>query len=296
MTTPAQERYRGALQAACALAGLDAGDAVLLHIRGNAVYHLPRVGVIARLRLIPGQPDPVRKQVTAAVQTAAWLRHHGFPATQPLGLDQPIAVDGHLATFWRYETVTETGTRDLTVLGNLIRRLHNFPRPDVFLPAANPLGSMRADLSNSDAIAVADRRWLLAKADDLEQQYHHTQWTLGTGLIHGDAHADNLLQTPQGVVLGDWDSVSHGPRELDLIPTSMWHRYGRPRTEWDIFCAAYGVDPADLPGLPLLQKLRELHALAAYARNASDDSYRPELTRRVTSLADGDDALPWRAL
>jgi hypothetical protein len=76
----------------------------------------------------------------------------------------------------------------------------------------------------------------------------------------------------------------------------MWYRYGRPRAEWDTFCAAYGVNPADLPGLPQLQELRELHALAAYARNATDDSYRAELTQRVTSLAAGDRALPWRAL
>jgi Ser/Thr protein kinase RdoA (MazF antagonist) len=296
MTTSAQERYRRALKAACALAGIDSDDAVLLHIRGNAVYHLTRCDVIARLRYIPGPPDPVTKQVTSALQTTAWLRRHGFPATEPLDLAQPVAVDGHLATFWRYETVTATGTRDLTTLGKLIRRLHSLPHPGVSLPSANPLGSLRADLSSSDAITAADRRWLLARADELEEQYHHTEWTLGSGLIHGDAHAGNLLHTPQGVILGDWDSVSHGPRELDLVPTSMWYRYGRPRAEWDTFCAAYGVSPADLPGLPLLQELRELHALAAYARNANDDSYRAELTRRVTSLAAGDRALPWRAL
>jgi hypothetical protein len=296
MSTPAQQQYHRALEAACALAGFDGRDAALLHVRGNAVYHLPRPGVIARLRLIPADPDPVRKQITAAVQAAAWLGRHGFPAAQPLDLDQPIAVDGHLATFWRYETVNETGARDLTTLGKLIRRLHSLPQPDVLLPPANPLGSMRSDLGNSDAITAADRRWLLARADDLEEQYDHTEWTLGTGLIHGDAHADNLLHTPRGVVLGDWDSVSNGPWELDLIPTSMWYRYGRPRAEWDTFCVAYDVNPDDVPGLPLLQKLRELHALAAYARNANDDSYRTELTRRIMSLASGDSALPWRAL
>jgi Phosphotransferase enzyme family len=296
MTTSAQERYRTALQAACALAGIDSGDAVLLHIRGNAVYHLRRSDVIARLRYIPGPPDLVRKQVTAALQATIWLRRHGFPATEPLELDQPIAVDGHLATFWRYETVTVTGTRDLTTLGRLIRRLHSLPHPGISLPSASPLGSLRADLSSSDAISAADRRWLLARAGELDEQYRRTEWTLGSGLIHGDAHAGNLLHTAQGVVLGDWDSVSHGPRELDLVPTSMWYRYGRPRVEWDAFCAAYDVSPADLPGLPLLQELRELHALAAYARNANDDSYRAELTRRVTSLVVGDRALPWRAL
>lgn len=51
-------------------------------------------------------------------------------------------------------------------------------------------------------------------------------------MIHGDAWAGNLLSAPEtspiGAVLGDWDWVSAGPREVDLIPT--WHaaaRYGK---------------------------------------------------------------------
>jgi aminoglycoside phosphotransferase (APT) family kinase protein len=296
MTASGHERYQAALEAACAVAGLDARDAVLLHVRGNAVYHLPRVGVIARLRVVAGHPGTVRAQFTAALQVTAWLCRNGYPATEPLDLDQPVAVGGHLATFWRYVTVTSTDTRDLATLGRLIRRLHNLSHADISLPAANPLGSLRADLDGSDAITPANRQWLLARADDLEDQYQHTQWVLGTGLIHGDAHAGNLLHASSGVILGDWDSVSHGPRELDLVPTSMWYRYGRTRTEWDAFCAAYGVNPADLPDLPLLQKLRELQALAAYARNATDGAFRDELARRITSLKASNRTMAWRAL
>jgi hypothetical protein len=97
-------------------------------------------------------------------------------------------------------------------------------------------------------------------------------------------------------VLCDWDSVSCGPRELDLVPTSMWRRYGRVRSEWDDFCAAYHVSPHDLPGLPLLQQLRELRALAAYVRNAADPAFKTELTRRISSLQAGTNTAPWRAL
>lgn len=295
MTASGHERYQAALQAACEVAGLDGRDAELLHIRGNAVYHLPRIGVIARLRVVPGNPGAVRAQFSAALRVTAWLCRNSYPATEPLDLDQPVAVDGHLATFWRYVTVT-TDTRDLTALGRLIRRLHSLPHADISLPAASPLGSLRADLDGSDVITPADRQLLLDRADDLEEQYQRTQWALGTGLIHGDAHAGNLLHTSSGVILGDWDSVSLGPRELDLVPTSMWYRYGRPRTEWDAFCAAYDVNPADLPDLPLLQKLRELQALAAYARNATNDAFRNELARRIASLKDGNQATAWRAL
>jgi hypothetical protein len=296
MTSLGQAHYRAALEAACAVARLDARDAVLLHIRGNAVYHLPHDDAIARLRAVPGAPGPVMEQFSLSVQVTNWLRRRGFPATEPLDLDQPIAVDGHVATFWRYVTVTDDIGRDLTTLGGLIGRLHRLPVPDVPLPAADPLGSLRADLDGSDAIASADRVWLLARAEILEKVYRHNRWTLGTGLIHGDAHAANLLHAPGGVLLGDWDSVSYGPRELDLVPTSMWYRYGRTRTEWDTFCAAYGVNPGELPGLPLLQQLRELQAVAAYVRNASDDAFRTELTRRITSLKAGDRTLPWHAL
>ncbi|HEV2373031.1 MAG TPA: phosphotransferase, partial [Streptosporangiaceae bacterium] len=124
----------------------------------------------------------------------------------------------------------------------------------------------------------------------------HTQPALGTGLVHGDAHAGNLLHTTGKVVLADWDSVSYGPRELDLVPTSLWYRFARPKAEWEAFCGAYGTDPANLPSLPLLQQLRELHALAAYIRNADDPAFQAELAKRIASLRTGNFSQSWRAL
>jgi len=171
-----------------------------------------------------------------------------------------------------------------------------FHRPRSPLPAANLLGSLRADLKNPGAIPTGERDWLLARADELEHQYQETRSVLGTGLVHGDAHAGNLLHTPGGVVLGDWDSVSYGPRELDLVPTSLWYRFGRPVAEWRAFCAAYDFNPGDLPSLPILQRLRELHALAAYVRNTDNPASRAELTKRIVSLRTGNQTVAWRAL
>ncbi len=296
MIAPGMVRYQAALEAACARAQLDVRDAVVLHVRANAVYHLPREGVVARIRFTPGGRDAVVKRFTAAVRVTRWLCDQGFPAVEPLDVDQPVTVPGHAATFWRYVSVTGQTQRDTSTLGRLLRRLHSLPPSPFPLPKANLLGSLRADLENTGAVSAAERDWLLARADELEQQYQKTHSVLGTGLAHGDAHAGNLLHAPGGVILGDWDSISFGPRELDLVPTSLWHRFGRPEAEWHAFRAAYDFDPRDVPALPVLQRLRELHGLAAYVRNAADPAVQEELVKRITSLKTGKQSVAWRAL
>lgn len=185
MHTPGLARYQAALEAACAHAGLDARGAVVLHIRANAVYHLPREQVVARVRFTPAGAHAVVDRFTAAVGVTRWLRRQRFPAAEPLDLDQPVTVDGHVATFWKYVTVTGEARRDATALGYLVRRLHNLPRPAVALPAANVLGSLRADLENNADVTPGERRWLLASAGELEQQYQHTRSVLGSGLVWG---------------------------------------------------------------------------------------------------------------
>src|SRR5207249_4524737 len=75
-----------------------------------------------------------------------------------------------------------------------------------------------------------------------------------------------LIHTSDGVVLADWDSVSYGPREQDLVPTRMRRRFGQPASEWSRFCKVYGIDPGQLEGLTVLQQMRELRALSPYIR------------------------------
>lgn len=220
-------RYQAALTAACARAGLDARDATVLHVRANAVYHLPSDGVVVRLRAASGSPDEVMTRFATAIEVTRWLRAQDFPAIEPVSMDQPVIAAGHVATFWRYVPVTERAGRDVTSLGRLIRELHSLPPPPVTLPAAEPLGSLRADIRDSNSLPADQREWLLARASELERQSSDTKWVLGPGLLHGDAHVGNLLHAPGGTMLCDWDSVSYGPREMDLVPTSMWRRYGR---------------------------------------------------------------------
>jgi hypothetical protein len=116
---------------------------------------------------------------------------------------------------------------------------------------------------------------------------------LGCGLVHGDAHPGNLIHGPERVVLCDWDAVSYGPREQVLIPIRLGYRYGRPPAGWDQLCRIAGIDPR---GLPLLERMRELRAVAAYLRLPDLPQARAEASHRIGDLMSGTQHQPWRAL
>jgi Phosphotransferase enzyme family len=162
-------------------------------------------------------PDTVTRLATSVAITR-WLAGIEFPAVAPLPVDQPVTSQGCAVTFWRYlpQHLPEPGPADL---GHLLRRLHQLEPPPVPLPAYRPLASLPRRIEASHAISDDDRAWLLVRCPQLVRAYHRLSFPLPAGMIHGDAWRGNLLRGQNRVVLADWDAVSTGPRETDLIPT-----------------------------------------------------------------------------
>jgi aminoglycoside phosphotransferase (APT) family kinase protein len=283
-----------ALAEACAKVSLNADGAQVIYARANAVYRLASTPTVVRLRYAPDSVERLGR-LTASVQVTAWLKTMRFPAVKPLDIDQPVTAQGYIATFWHYVHELERPADDITVLARLVRQLHALPLVPVQLPPTNPLGSLREDIGHCAWLADAQRSWLVSRCDELERQYGETSWTLGRGLLHGDAYTDNLIHTRNGTVLADWDAVSYGPREQDIVPTQLRCRFGEPPSRWKRFCEAYGVDPNELPGLPVLLHMRELRTLTPYLRSSSPHA-QAEVGRRIDDLASGTQSRPWTAL
>ncbi|MEV4471245.1 aminoglycoside phosphotransferase family protein [Nonomuraea sp. NPDC049504] len=285
------------LDAASARLGLNADGAHLLHLRANAVYHLPEANAVVRLRHAPGNRAALER-LRSAILTTRWLADQDFPAIRPLPLDQPITVNGWIVTAWHYVTdlaVSPAVPHPSDVAG-LLRSLHT-TRPPTRIPAFDPLGTLRADLGrHAGALTDEHRLWLLHRCIEIEQAYRHLDPPLGQGLLHGDAHTGNLFRDHDHWVFGDWDSIAYGPLLSDLIPAIMQHhRFGHPRRDWITFCQHYGVDP-DLEHHPTaltLRQARELRSLAAYLRAAERPDVRAELQRRLVSLIEGR-SITWR--
>jgi aminoglycoside phosphotransferase len=267
--------------------GLDARDSRLIRLFGTAVYHLPGVDAVARIAPVTS-PESVTRLDTS-VRLTRWLCGIGFPAVEPLSVEQPVTSHGCAVTFWRY--LPQNGPKPGTAeLGRLLRELHGLSAAPVVLPAYRPLVSVRRAIESSRAIDEDERAWLRDRCAQLIDAYDQLQFVLSPGLIHGDAWRGNLLRDGPRVVLADWDATSMGPREIDLIPTLQGVRFALPKQQRDAFIAAYGSDIRFWDGYPVLHDIRELSTTSALLRDAHFDvAAGRELRVRLRSLRTGDD-------
>jgi aminoglycoside phosphotransferase (APT) family kinase protein len=304
-----------ALRAACASTGLDATSAKIIHHSSNAVYLLPAAPAVAR---VTSGPD-ASVRVQRVVDLVRWLKEsHALPVTSPFPGVPPVAVTPRVAvSFWVHydeqDTAPSPTSRDLA---SLLRRLHDAPSPIREPPPWVPLQSLAdvlSDASSTADLSLDDREWLNRRLQEIRVKIGHLTWPLGTGLIHGDAWAGNLLwsgatcrsepstegpHSDRPYVLGDWDWTSVGPREVDLIPT--WHaarRYGRG-PEWTRhFVDSYGYDISRWDGFETLMDMRDLVQLTGPIRRSTDSLYhRQVLRQRLDSLQAGDTTTVWSSV
>jgi aminoglycoside phosphotransferase (APT) family kinase protein len=95
----------------------------------------------------------------------------------------------------------------------------------------------------------------------------------GQALCHGDFHPDNVLLSPDGPVIIDWDSATVGDPMADVAATALMLRTARPtpaaRRQWlldagrALFCRAYLRRYARLVGLDRGRVAAWLPAVAA---------------------------------
>ncbi|MFY1633597.1 phosphotransferase [Solwaraspora sp. WMMB335] len=298
------ENLQAALDAACLRAGYPSGARLIRHF-ANAVYLLDAVPVVARIGYGPGVVDKAR----TAINVTRWLLDQGFPATAPTDLPsgeaQPLILGPAdaptVVSFWRYYAQPEhTGWPDTRILGRLAAALHQVPDNPPSLPQYQPLRTLTSTVqapAARQALTDDEHTWLTRRIKELRDEYHGLQFPLGHGLIHADLYTGNLLWNagPHRAVLGDWDSVSIGPLEIDLIPTYAETRFGVDPATVDAFAHAYGHDLRHWPGYDTLYNIRELSTLTALIRLApGNPRLRGELAHRLNTLSRADRSTRWQ--
>lgn len=285
-----ENRTRRALSVACEMAGLDCSQAQLMRLHSNTVIHLRNENTVARLAV-----DEAADGVAASLAVTEHLAQLGFPTVRPR-VGSVFRAEGLVVSFWVYvETVSKPA--DPGGLAGLLRTLHSTDSARLLLPAmTSPLrGVARALARHPDALDEPDRAWLTDEVARCETLWESMPFELPQGLIHGDAHPNNVLHTAHGSMLGDWDHVSRGPREWDLVQELYFARRF-PTNHDDLAAAArsYGWDLRTRPFADDLVAIREVSGLGAYIRTAALRLVaRSELAYRIETLREDQTSARW---
>ena len=258
-----EELGRRALELAAAAAreaGLEPAGAIVLRVAAAVTVELPRAAAVARVEA-PRDLSAAEHQVAAA----RLCERRRVPAARLVAARlQPLVFADGIVTLWRRLRILD-GTPGPEEMGRLARRLHrrcaadlppDTPELDPFQPIAGwldrPCGTPEPPGTD----------WLRERVERLRGQWPGAiaEDPLGTTLVHGDFHADNVVLTADGPVMLDLEMAGRGPASWDLVGQQVAVlRYGRPVEEFHRFCAAYGSELPDWPGVALLRESYELH-------------------------------------
>ncbi|MEJ3745557.1 aminoglycoside phosphotransferase family protein [Actinomycetes bacterium KLBMP 9797] len=268
-----------------------ADDAELLRLTNNAIFALPRAGVVIRLT----RSHTLHERVHKIVRLARWFEDVEAPTIRLApSMNQPVAADGLLATVWRYVTHTSP-TPTYHELGQVLRRFHALGAPPLPLPLWDPVDDARRRLADAEALEEDHRAFLVDWCDRLAPRIAEFTSRAAQGLVHADAHVGNLIRSPHNVVvLCDFDATCLGPWQVDLASVAAGQaRFGRSGVH-EALAAAYGFDVTKDPDWPLLREARELKLVAAAVPLLSSaPGVAQEFAVRLRSIATDDRDARW---
>jgi Ser/Thr protein kinase RdoA (MazF antagonist) len=269
----------------------DTDEARLLRLTNNAVYALPTEGIVIRITRSQG----LQARVDKVIALARWLREVDGPANRlASGVKQPVRSRDLLATVWEY-LPGRWPVPTVADLGRVLRAFHRLGEPPFRLPAWDPVGDARSRLADAEDLHDADRQFLLDWCERLAPRVAGLIDRTDRGLVHGDAHAGNLLRDRSGdVVLCDFDPTCRGPWQVDLVAVAVGEaRFGRAGAHKQLV-AAYGYDVTTDPDWPLLREARELKMVAAAVPLlASTPGIATEFDARLQSIRRDDHSACW---
>lgn len=284
---------RQVLETACEYAGVDCTGAELVRMGENAMFRLASAPIIAR----------VGRSITAGrkeARIATWLASHQFPAAQLAPTDREFVTVGDLVvTFWEFIEESDEPVSS-GELGEVLRRLHSIPEPsDLALPFFEPMPKVGSRLKAiGGALSEEERAFLSGRKDELDEQFAGLNFRLGFGPVHGDFHKANLMRDRSGTVkVIDFEDFCWGPREWDASVEAVRYRAlgWVSDDEYAAYVKAYGFDPLEWEGFPVIRAIRELNMTTWLAQQLGQSpEIDDEVHMRIADLRDPERPRCWR--
>jgi aminoglycoside phosphotransferase (APT) family kinase protein len=267
----------------------DLGEPVLIRRGMNALF---RAGDLV-IRV--GQPSTDPALGIALVRRLAEL---GVPVVPPAS-ELVVERDGLSATLWPHLPDSDAPI-DWFAVGNAVRSVHRLDRaelPDGY-PVPTPARFPWWDFD--DLLAELQPDLDIAASTGLRAAVErHRGWATMTAPVvcHGDVHPGNVMMTPEGPRLIDWDLMCTASPGWDHgMLLTLADRWGGGRAVYAEFARGYGRSFEHDDAACGFAELRNVAATLMRVRAARTDvSARGEAERRLRYWRGDSDAPEWRA-
>lgn len=269
--------------------------AYLIRFGTNAIYHIPDLKLVIRISR-PGVDLNLEEKQYNCVE---YLIGEKIDLTPPAREHEPIIVDKSYISFWKY-VEPSVSKIDYNRFGSLVKKLHEtqYPHLDELLDydLTEKIQRRLNYLENSEIASEDDMAFLKDYFQKISKCYQKYTSKLGVGLIHGDAHSGNVIQNPENLYLCDFDYISRGPRELDLVAVLQCHtRFGVSQEDYDAYCEGYGYDLREQKNYRDLLNIRDLSSFTwLYQNKGLSDKVDYEIDHRMKTLRSGDLEAKWK--
>lgn len=237
----------------------------------------------------------------ASVELAELLADEGLRIA-PSARDDVVEAAGFSVTAWQHVEPTEEPI-DWVAVGSMIHEVHGMEPHR--LPAALPQPWAR-EFPWWDHVGLLaeiephiDRDSAIGLRAAIER---HRGWddfvdSADVVVCHGDVHPGNVMMSPDGPVLIDWDLLCLAPRGWDHAPLMTWaSRWGGDPGIYRDFAAGYGWTAVGDRHGDAFAELRLVSAtLMRWKVALVDQAARPEAERRLAFWRGERNAPMWRA-
>ena len=270
----------------------------------NAIYHLPTLNLVFRVH----HPSKSHQDVQLEVDTANYLNKQQFNSISISDAYSDIyQYQDIYLTVWNYLAGEKRPLDLASEFGKLIKQFHKVMSLPGFqdcyhsgLSEFNPLQLIHQRINLLHTLPSIDDsilHILNSEYHDLLGQADNIDFLFPKGPIHGDAHTANVIWSKGEMFLLDYENISYGYRDNDLIPFCVIAKRFKPETKVEKFLQSYQ------PGLSLaaidnrLIRIRELFMLSwlcqSIGKNETSDK---EIKHRLHTVQAKEDEVLWHPM
>jgi hypothetical protein len=269
-----QERAVAAAVAAGHDLGITVTEPRVLYDAFSVIVHLHPAPVVARVptvlpRTVKAAPQAQADQQRRELAVAGWLAERGHPvvAPSPLVPAEPIARDGFSMTFWQHVEQVPAEPDEaqrIRLAAQLHAALHDYPGElrflmplDAFVPDGLAQLESRPDLLDPADLDRARAEWALLEPLTDPDGFAAAFPGISVQPVHGDAPTYNLIVTPDGALSADFEHITRGPVEWDLVFAD-----DAARAAYDTSAGELGLRPLDERLLQVMETARMVQLVA----------------------------------